>query len=171
MLAFMQLGLAAFLTLYLVTHASMTAVAAGAVFAGVQLAGGASRIGLGALSDRIQRRLPLLQVVAAAVILLVCAAILVGHSNAGSVALAVALVVGTSWNGVAVAAAVARARDERTGAALGMQTTANAAAGALAPIVLGAVLGGWGWTSMLALVAAAGLVSLACSTWLVATSR
>jgi MFS family permease len=79
------------------------------------------------------------------------------------VLLVVAFVVTTSWNGVAMAAAAAFAPDGRTGATIGMLTTANAAACAISPIVLGSVLEhvGWSWFPVaLVVVLAAGWACL-----------
>jgi sugar phosphate permease len=153
-LGFVQLGVGSFLTIQLVDEAGVAAGTAAAIYAIAQLVGAGSRIVLGISSDRASSRVRVLQVVGWSALVVLVAASFVAGRAAGSALLVVAFVVTTSWNGVAVAAAAAYAPIGRTGATLGMLTTANAAAAALAPIVLGAVIDHAGWSAFAPVLAA-----------------
>lgn len=76
--------------------------------------------------------------------------------------LAATFVVVTSCNGVVVAVAASLAPPGRTGATLGMQTTANAFACALAPIVLGIVIDHVGWLAYVGVLVGVLVLSVAC---------
>lgn len=157
-LAFVQLGIGSFLTVQLVDRAGVALSIAAAVFTASQLLGAVGRVVLGIVSDRVGNRVDVLVGVAVSVVVLVSASAVVG-STLGSVLLqALALVVVTSCNGVVVAVAASLAPAGRTGATLGMQTTANAFACSIAPIVLGAVLAAASWTAgTLVLVVVSGI--------------
>ncbi len=146
-LAFVQLGIGSFLTLQLVDRADLRLALAAGIFTGAQLLGAAGRIVLGVWSDRSGDRTRVLQLVAATSGLLVAASIVVPGMLATAMLQALALVVVTSCNGVVVAVAASLAPTGRTGETLGMQTTANAAACSIAPILLGIVLQQSGWFS------------------------
>lgn len=156
MLALTQLALVSFLAVFLVDDAGLAAATAGAVFAGSQVIGAVARIAMGDLADRIGDPMLILGAVAAVTLVLLAAALAAPAHLAGFL-LAGALLVSTSWNGVAVAAAARLAPDGRTGSTLGMQTTMFATMGVLAPIVVGAVLARASWSPVLA----AGIVALA----------
>jgi sugar phosphate permease len=153
-LAFVQLGIGSFLTVQLVDRTGMQLAAAAAVFTAAQLLGGAGRVVLGVWSDRVRERASVLVGVAAACVALVGASLGVPGATASALLQAAALVVVTSCNGVVVAVAASLAPPGRTGATLGMQTTANAAACAIAPILLGALLERSGWRSYEAVMTA-----------------
>jgi MFS family permease len=104
---------------------------------------------LGIWSDRVSDRVLVLLVTAGLALLLVIAASLVHDPLVSSMLQAVVLVIVTSSNGVVVAVAASLAPPGRTGATLGMQTTANAAACSVAPILLGLMLHRYGWTAYL----------------------
>jgi MFS family permease len=165
MFALVQLGLVSFLTSFLVDEAQLRVAAAVAIFSVSQLLGAIGRITLGDISDRVGDPIRVLQVLALLGIVLAIGALTLPVLVEGYV-LAVMLLVFTSWNGVAVAAAARRAPLGRMGATLGMQTTLNAAMGVVAPIAVGAMLDGAGWVlvEMCALVAfivaAGGLTAL-----------
>jgi len=144
-LAFVQLGIGSFLTVQLVDEAGFALGPAAAVFTGAQLAGAAGRIVFGVLSDRVGRRVGVLRWIAVAAGATMLPTVLGLGARVDAILFVAALVVVTSCNGVAVAAAARLAPTGRTGATLGMQTTANAAACTIAPVVLGALLhvGGW----------------------------
>ncbi len=144
-LAFVQLGIGSFLTVQLVDRAGLQLAVAAVVFAIAQLAGGAGRVILGVWSDRAGDRVRVLQHVSASAFVLVVAALAIGQARWSVAIQAIALVVVTSCNGVVVAVAASLAPPGRTGATLGMQTTANAAACAVAPILLGGVIQRVGW--------------------------
>lgn len=160
-LSFVQLGIGSFLTVQLVDRAGMTVVAAAAVFTAAQLGGAAGRVVLGLWSDRAGSRIEVLRAVAVVSLVSVLASLVVPDARAAAFLQAVALVVVTSCNGVVVAVAASIAPEGRTGATLGMQTTANAAACSVAPIVLGVVLGaGAGWTAFTAVLLGSLVLSL-----------
>lgn len=161
-LAFVQLGVGSFLTLHLVEEAGISLAAAAAVFAATQLLGAIGRVALGFWSDRVASRIGMLRAVAVVTALLVGASAASGTDRAEGALLAAALVVVTSCNGVVVAAAASLAPAGRTGATLGMQTTFNAAACTIAPIILGAVLAAVGWSGVQAVLLAALALSLGC---------
>ena len=147
-LAFVQLGLASFLTLQLVDDAGLAVGAAAGAFAMVQLLGAAARVGLGVWSDRVPDRIVLLQVLAVTGALVTSSSSAATSGSARAALLCGALVIVTSWNGIAVAAMAALAPPGRTGATLGMQTTCNAASGTVAPIAVGALLHWAGWPAV-----------------------
>lgn len=144
-LAFVQLGVGSFLTIQLVDRAQLTLAVAAAVFTGAQVLGAAGRVVLGVWSDRTGDRVALLVGVAASGATLVASSALVPSPFAAAALQAAALVLVTSCNGVVVAVAASLAPEGRTGATLGMQTTANAFACSVAPIALGVVLARVGW--------------------------
>lgn len=162
-LAFVQLGVGSFLTIQLVDRAGLALVAAAAVFTVAQLLGAAGRVVLGIWSDRVGDRVELLRGVAiAAGALTVASAVAPSPLVAGALQ-ALVLVIVTSCNGVVVAVAASLAPPGRTGATLGMQTTANAFACSIAPILLGVVLARVGWhayTATLVVVLGASAVTL-----------
>jgi MFS family permease len=160
-LAFVQLGIGSFLTVQLVDRGGTTIGVAAVVFTAAQLLGGAGRVVLGFASDRARERVDVLLRVAVVALAFVGAGLLVPSPLVAALLQAAALVVVTSCNGVVVAVASSLAPPGRTGATLGMQTTANAAACALAPIMLGVVLAGVGWTAAGAVLVVALLVSSA----------
>ena len=130
-----------------------------------QLLGALGRITLGDVADRIGEPMLVLVAVASATCLLVAGA-LAAPPHAAGYLLATALLLATTWNGVAVAAAARLAPHGRTGATLGMQTTMFATMGVVAPIAVGAVLQQASWTPVLGgllvvlLLATAGLLRL-----------
>jgi sugar phosphate permease len=144
-LAFVQLGIGSYLTVQLVDEADMRVAAAAAVFTAAQLLGAGGRIILGLWSDRTGDRVRVLLVVAVVAGALVIASILAPGDLSSGLLLAGALVIVTSCNGVVVAVAASLAPTGRTGATLGMQTTVNAFACSIAPILLGIVLARSGW--------------------------
>jgi MFS family permease len=151
-LAFVQLGIGSFLTVQLVDRADVSIAAAALVFMIAQLLGAAGRIVLGIWSDRVSDRVSVLIVTALLALVLVSAAAVVSDPLASTMLQAATLVIVTSCNGVVVAVAASLAPAGRTGATLGMQTTANAAACSVAPILLGVVLVQQGWGMFLGIV-------------------
>ncbi|MEO6866919.1 MAG: MFS transporter, partial [Gaiellales bacterium] len=149
-LAFVQLGIGSFLTVQLVDRAGVSLTIAAGVFTVAQLLGGGGRLVLGIWSDRVRDRVRVLLWVAISAAMLVTASWIVQDPLTSALLQAGALVAVTSCNGVVVAVAASLAPAGRTGATLGMQTTANAAACAIAPILLGLLLTDRGWGSYLA---------------------
>lgn len=162
--AFVQLGIASFLTVQLVDEASLTLQRAALLFAAAQLVGAVGRIVIGVLSDRVADRLVLLRRVFAAMLVLVVATVIVTRPGIDGMLLTMILVVTTTWQGVAVAAAAALAPSGRTGATLGMQTTLNAAAFTVAPIVIGLSLHHGGWTTVELVLAVMATLAIVCVT-------
>ena len=158
--AFVQLGIASFLTVQLVDDSRITLETAALVFAGAQLAGAVGRVVLGIWSDQVRDRIVLLRGVFAGVLVLVGGAVVATNPRVDGALLTLILVLATVWQGVGVAAAASLAPAGRTGSTLGMQTTLNAAAFTIAPIVFGVVLHHGGWTSVELLLAVMVLLSI-----------
>lgn len=144
-LAFVQLGIGSFLTVQLVDEAGVGIGAASVVFMSTQLLGGAGRIVLGAWSDRAGNRIGILRSAAVLAAVLVAGCIVLPQHRADATLLSAALVTVTCCNALVVATAASLAPPGRTGATLGMQTTFNAGACVVAPVVLGAALEASGW--------------------------
>lgn len=163
-----QLTVVGFLVVYLVDEHGVSAVAAAWALAGVQLAGGAARLVLGAYSDRRGTRLRPLRAVAAATAVLLGLAGLVrlGWGEGAVVVLVVGGVLAISWNGLAFVAVGELAPRHRIGLVLGVQNTAVAAGMTLTPPLVGVSveLAGWsvtfGWVAACALLAAVVLTSV-----------
>jgi sugar phosphate permease len=170
-MAFAQLGIGAFLTVQLVGQAERELSVAVAIFTAVQVLGAAGRIVLGIWSDRRGDRVGVLRGIVLVAALLLVPTLLDISSLADGVFYALAVIAVTCSNGVSVATAASFAPPGRTGATLGMQTTGNAAAGAVAPILLGAVLEAFGWHGFELCVLAALLVGLASLSVLVRHTR
>jgi MFS family permease len=160
-LAFVQLGIGSYLTVQLVDEAGMRVAVAAGVFTVAQLLGAGGRILLGVWSDRSGERVRVLVAVAAGAAVLVLASLIAGDPLVSGMLQAAALVVVTSCNGVVVAVAASLAPAGRTGATLGMQTTVNAFACSIAPILLGIVASRSGWTAFAWVLVAVLAMSLA----------
>jgi MFS family permease len=125
------------------------------VLGAVQVLAAALRIGGGRWSDRIGSRLRPLRLVgiASAVTLALATAVL----SAPLVVLVPAFVLAgglsMAWNGLSFTAAAEIAGRSRSGAALGMQQSALAAAGAVVPPVFAAVVAATSWRVGFALAA------------------
>ena len=170
-MAFVQLGVGSFLTVQLVGAAKVDLAIAVWVFTAAQLVGAAGRIVLGIWSDRASSRVAVLRTVAIVALLLLAPTLLGATDLADGILYALAVVAVTMSNGVSVAAAASFAPAGRTGATLGMQTTCNAAAAAVAPIVLGLLLEHAGWRGFEACVIAVLLVGVGSLSLLVRSSR
>jgi MFS family permease len=133
-------------------------VRAAFVLAAVQVGAVGARIGVGRLSDRTGRRIPLfIRVSALLAAVLAVAAVLVHAPLAVLVpVLIVAGIVGMSWNGLSFTAAAEAAGASRSGAAIGFQQTVLAVGGLLIPIGFAAVVSNASWR-------VAFLASAACS--------
>jgi MFS family permease len=133
--------------LFLHDERGLSEAAAAGVLAAVQIVAAALRIGGGRWSDRIGSRLRPLRLVGigSAVTLAIAAAAL----SAPLVVLVPAFVVAgglsMAWNGLSFTAAAEIAGRSRSGAALGMQQSALAAAGAVVPPAFAAVVAASSW--------------------------
>jgi sugar phosphate permease len=142
-----QLAVMGFLVLFLHDERGLSEAAAAGVLAAVQIVAAALRIGGGRWSDRIGSRLRPLRLVGigSAVTLAIAAAAL----SAPLVVLVPAFVVAgglsMAWNGLSFTAAAEIAGRSRSGAALGMQQSALAAAGAVVPPAFAAVVAASSW--------------------------
>ena len=150
-----QLAITGFLVLFLHDERGLSDGAAAGVLAGVQVVAVVLRIGGGRWSDRIGSRLRPLRLVglASAVTLAVATALL---SAPLAVLIAAFVLAGgwsMSWNGLSFTAAAEIAGRSRSGAALGMQQSALAAAGAVVPPAFAAVVAASSWRVGFALAA------------------
>jgi sugar phosphate permease len=142
-----QLAVMGFLVLFLHDERGLSDGAAAGVLAGVQVVAAALRIGGGRWSDRVGSRIEPLRLVGlgSAVTLAVAAALL----SAPLVVLVPAFVaaggLAMAWNGLSFTAAAEIAGRSRAGAALGMQQSALAAAGAIVPPAFAAVVAASSW--------------------------
>ncbi|GAA3460811.1 MFS transporter [Saccharothrix longispora] len=155
-----QFTAAALMVELLHEHRGVAVGVAAGLFAAAQVAGGLGRLVVGAWSDRAPTRIGPLKLISVlvAVGFALCAAL-----DRAPVPVLVAVLVPTAalalcWNGVAVTAAGELAPAGRTGAALGMQNTANYLAATVTPPLVGwaAVTIGWSWALLPAAAAAVG---------------
>jgi sugar phosphate permease len=151
-----QLAITGFLVLFLHDERGLSDVAAAGVLAGVQVVAAGMRIGGGRWSDRIGSRLRPLRLagVGSAVTLAVAAATLEAPLAVLVPAFVLAGGLSMAWNGLSFTAAAEIAGRTRSGAALGMQQTALAAAGAIVPPAFAAVVAAGSWRLGFALAAA-----------------
>ena len=151
-----QLAVMGFLVLFLHDERGLSDAAAAGVLGGVQVVAAALRIGGGRWSDRVGSRIEPLRLVGlgSAFTLAVAAALL----SAPLVVLVPAFVaaggVAMAWNGLSFTAAAEIAGRSRAGAALGMQQSALAAAGAIVPPAFAAVVAASSWRVGFAVAAA-----------------
>jgi len=150
-----QLAITGFLVLFLHDERGLSEAEAAGVLAGVQVVAVVLRIGGGRWSDRIGSRLRPLRLVglASSVTLAVATALL---SAPLAVLIAAFVLAGgwsMSWNGLSFTAAAEIAGRSRSGAALGMQQSALAAAGAIVPPAFAAVVAASSWRVGFALAA------------------
>lgn len=157
-----QIAITSFLVLYLHDERGFSLARAGAVLAIVSVLGGALRVLLGRLSDRMATRVVPLRAVGLALAAAVAlAAALVGASDAVLVpALTAAGALSASWNGLSFTAAAELAGREQAGAALGFQQTALALGCAVAPAPFAALVGWTSWQAAFACLAVLPLVGV-----------
>ncbi|HEY6835480.1 MAG TPA: MFS transporter, partial [Gaiellaceae bacterium] len=142
-----QLAVTGFLVLFLHDERGLSTGAAAGVLAAIQVVAAAMRIGGGRWSDRLGSRMRPLRLfgLASAVTLALAAVVL----SAPLVLLVPAFVLAgglsMAWNGLSYTAAAEIAGRSRSGAALGMQQSALAAAGAVVPPAFAAVVAASSW--------------------------
>jgi len=156
-----QLSLVSYLTLFLAGERGWPAGQAAMVLAVVQLGGAAMRVAAGRWSDRRGVRIaPMRELALLGTCLLAATALLTSAPGALLIpVLTVTGIVSMSSNGLAFTATGEIAGQARAGSAMGLQNTALFTAGAVAPVVFGAVAEHIGWPAgfaLLALLAAAG---------------
>jgi sugar phosphate permease len=142
-----QLALISFLVLFLHDERGLSTAAAAGVLGGAQVVAAGMRIGSGIWSDRIGSRIrPLLLVgLGSSVTLAVVAVALSAPLVLLIPAMVVAGGLSMAWNGLSFTAAAEIAGRSRSGAALGMQQSALAAAGAIVPPAFAAVVAASSW--------------------------
>ena len=142
-----QLALISFLVLFLHDERGLSGAAAAGVLGGAQVVAAGMRIGSGIWSDRIGSRIrPLLLVgLGSSITLAVVAAALSAPLVVLIPAMVVAGGLSMAWNGLSFTAAAEIAGRSRSGAALGMQQSALAAAGAIVPPAFAAVVAASSW--------------------------
>ena len=151
-----QIVLTGFVVLFLYDERGFSRGQAAAVLAGVQVLAAALRIGAGRWSDVVGSRVrPLRLAGVASSATLALAVVLLG----APVPLLLAALIAAggfamAWNGLSFTAAAEIAGRARSGAALGMQQTSLAAAGAIVPPVFAAVVAASSWRVGFGLAAA-----------------
>jgi sugar phosphate permease len=158
-----QLAITGFLVLFLHDERGLSDAAAAGVLAGVQVVAAAMRIGGGRWSDLLGSRVRPLRIVgfASAITLAVAAAVLSAPLAVLVPAFVLAGGLSMAWNGLSFTAAAEIAGRTRAGAALGMQQSALAAAGALVPPAFAAVVAASSWRLGFAAAAAFPLAGVA----------
>ena len=151
-----QLAITGFLVLFLHDERGLSDAAAAGVLGGVQVVAAVLRIGGGRWSDRRGSRVEPLRLVgvASAVTLAVAAAALSAPLAVLVPAFVLAGGLSMAWNGLSFTAAAEIAGRSRSGAALGMQQSALAAAGAVVPPTFAAAVGATSWRLAFAVAAA-----------------
>jgi nitrate/nitrite transporter NarK len=151
-----QLAITGFLVLFLHDERGLSDAAAAGVLAGVQVAAAAMRIGGGRWSDRLGSRVRPLRLVGLGSSVTLALAVVVLSAPLALLVPAFVLAGGLAmaWNGLSFTAAAEIAGRSRSGAALGMQQSALAAAGALVPPAFAAVVAASSWRIGFALAAA-----------------
>ena len=150
-----QIAVTGFVVLFLHDERGLSPGAAAAVLAGVQVLATGLRIGAGFWSDLLGSRLVPLRLLGLAsfTTLGVAAALLRAPLAVLAPAFIVAGGFAMAWNGLSFTAAAELAGRRRSGAAIGMQQTALALAGAIVPPVFAAVAGATSWRAAFALAA------------------
>ena len=142
-----QIAVISFVVLYLHDERGWSDSEAAAVLAAIQVLAVASRIAVGAWSDRVRSRVGPLRLVGIAAAVSMGLVALVTDAPIGLVVAAflAAGVIGMSWNGLSFTAAAEIGGYARSGAAIGMQQTALSVAGLAAPVVFAALVSSSGW--------------------------
>ena len=158
-----QLAITGFLVLFFHEERGLTTAAAAGVLAGVQVVAAAMRISGGRWSDRLGSRIRPLRIVGvgSAITLAVAVVLLSAPLPLLIASFILAGGLSMSWNGLSFTAAAEIAGRARAGAALGMQQSALAAAGAIVPPAFAAIVAASSWRLGFALSAAFPLAGVA----------
>jgi len=158
-----QLAITGFVVLFFHEERGLTTAAAAGVLAGVQVVAAAMRIGGGRWSDRLGSRIRPLRIVGvgSAITLAVAVVLLSAPLPLLIASFILAGWLSMSWNGLSFTAAAEIAGRARAGAALGMQQSALAAAGAIVPPAFAAIVAASSWRLGFALSAAFPLAGVA----------
>jgi sugar phosphate permease len=156
-----QASMLGFIVLFLHDARDLTAAAAAAALAAVQLVGAAVRIVAGRRSDREGLRIAPMRRMAArnAALLAVLAAVAAGPSAVLYPVLGFAAVATMTWNGLAFTAAAEISGLARAGTAMSLQNTIISIGGALAPPVFGLLVEATSWTAAFGVLAVAPLAA------------
>jgi len=151
-----QVALIGFMVLFLHDERGFSTGAAAGVLAAVQVLAVILRIGAGRLSDVLGARIAPLRWVGLAIVvtLALCAALVEAPAPLLVPALVVAGSLSMAWNGLSFAAAAELAGRARSGSAIGVQQSALAAMGAVAPIGFAAAVSVLSWRAAFGLAAA-----------------
>jgi MFS family permease len=157
-----QVAVTGFVVLFLHDERDFSAGEAAAVLGGVQVLAVVLRIATGRWSDLLGSRIVPLRLVglASSATLALAAAVLGASSTLLVPAFVLAGGFAMSWNGLSFTAAAELAGRGRSGAAIGMQQTALAAAGALVPPAFAALVAATSWRVGFALAAVFPLVGV-----------
>jgi MFS family permease len=157
-----QVAVTGFVVLFLHDERDFSAGEAAAVLGGVQVLAVVLRIATGRWSDLLGSRIVPLRLVglASSATLALAAAVLGASSTLLVPAFVLAGGFAMSWNGLSFTAAAELAGRGRSGAAIGMQQTALAAAGALVPPAFAALVAATSWRVGYALAAVFPLVGV-----------
>jgi MFS family permease len=158
-----QLAITGFLVLFLHDERGLSDAAAAGVLAGVQVVAAVMRIGGGRWSDRVGSRVRPLRLVGLGSTVTLAAAAAALSAPVAVLVAAFVLAGGLSmaWNGLSFTAAAEIAGRTRSGAALGMQQSALAAAGAIVPPAFAGVVAATSWRLGFALAAVFPLAGVA----------
>jgi sugar phosphate permease len=151
-----QLAVIGFVVLFLHDERGFSSGEAAAVLGGGQVLAAALRIAAGRWSDVVGSRVRPLRLLGFASAATLALATVLLDSRAYLLVAAFVLAAGVSmaWNGLSFTAAAEIAGRARSGAALGMQQTALAAAGAIVPPAFAGVVAAGSWRVAFALAAA-----------------
>jgi nitrate/nitrite transporter NarK len=154
-----QVALMGFVVLFLHDARGFTTAEAAAVLAVSQLLAAGLRIGVGRWSDVIGSRVRPLRLIGLAVAVTVAVVAAAAMANAWILVPAITVATGLSmaWNGLSFTMA-AEIGGQRSGAAIGIQQTALAAAGVLVPVAFAAAVSGTSWQAAFLLAAVFPLV-------------
>jgi MFS family permease len=157
-----QVAIIGFVVLFLHDARNVSAAAAAAVLAAIQVGAAALRIGTGRWSDVLgSRAVPLRRLGVATALATGAVAALTGASLWILVpALVVAGGLSMSWNGLSFTAAAELAGGRRSGAAIGFQQSVLSGVGAAAPVAFAALVAATSWRAGFALAAVCPLVGL-----------
>ncbi|MDQ3985793.1 MAG: MFS transporter [Actinomycetota bacterium] len=161
LLIFCQISVVSYVVLFLHGQKSMSATAAGAVLAVMQIVGAAGRVLAGRWSDRLQDRVAPLRVLALGMTAswIVVPVVLDLSNWIVLAALVAAGSVSISWNGLSFTAAAELAGADRSGTAIGMQQTVLFAMAALVAPTFGALVEWLSWRAAFALLAVPALAA------------
>ena len=157
-----QVAIIGFVVLFLHDARNVSAAAAAAVLAAIQVGAAALRIGAGRWSDVLgSRAVPLRRLGVATALATGVVAALTGASLWILVpAFVVAGGLSMSWNGLSFTAAAELAGGRRSGAAIGFQQSVLSGVGAAAPVAFAALVAATSWRAGFALAAVCPLLAL-----------